>query len=451
VGYEGGSATWTGLVPGSYTVTENDPGSEWEVLVQGSPATVSVTTPASATVTNTYRVGKIKAVKTVNWNGYTPSPIEFEICLDSISGESATRVGCQPVNENGGTVEWTNLPVGTYRVVETAPPAPWTVQQQTTPFPLGAGSQHTVDITNSYDAARLDVTKVVQWNGPSVEGQVFEICIAGPSYPSGNCKTVDYDGGVLSWTGLLPGSYAVSESPGPEWQATLPGSISVTAGNNAATVTNTRKTGGLTVTKSVVWTGQPPPTAPASFEVCITGPSYPAGDCKTATFSAFSTSPAAQPLEWTNLQTGSYTVTETDPGASWEVSITGLPAVVTSGGTAYAGVQNRYVPPSCPVGPAPLEVPVPKENNPNAECAAYGLVPVCKADIGGPNTCGASLSYSTSGGSTTVSQLPPTARIFILKAGQYMIGIGYDAVPGTFANPEGKDLSHITVCGCPTP
>jgi hypothetical protein len=94
---------------------------------------------------------------------------------------------------------------------------------------------------------------------------------------------------------------------------------------------------------------------------------------------------------------------------------------------------------------------VPKENNPIAECAAYGLVPVCKADIGGENTCGASLSFSTSGGSTTVSQLPPNARIFILKAGQYMIGIGYEAVPGVFANPEGKDLSHITVCGCPAP
>ena len=30
-----------------------------------------------------------------------------------------------------------------------------------------------------------------------------------------------------------------------------------------------------------------------------------------------------------------------------------------------------------------------------------------------------------------------------------MIGIGYEAVPGTFMNPEGKDLSHLTVCGCP--
>ena len=86
----------------------------------------------------------------------------------------------------------------------------------------------------------------------------------------------------------------------------LPSPLDVVPGDEptTATVTNTRRTGSLNVTKSVTWTGQAPP-APASFEICITGPSYPSpGSCKTATFAAFSSSPAVQTLGWANLQTG---------------------------------------------------------------------------------------------------------------------------------------------------
>ncbi len=87
-------------------------------------------------------------------------------------------------------------------------------------------------------------------------------------------------------------------------------------------------------------------------------------------------------LTWTNLLPGEYTVTEQDPGASWQVTITGSPAAIPLGGSASAAVENHYVPPTCEVNPALLGVPLPQEGNPTNECALYGLVPVCKDGYG---------------------------------------------------------------------
>jgi hypothetical protein len=49
-------ATWTltNLIPGVYTISEADAGTEWTEVVTGSPATVVAGQTASSTVTNTY-------------------------------------------------------------------------------------------------------------------------------------------------------------------------------------------------------------------------------------------------------------------------------------------------------------------------------------------------------------------------------------------------------------
>jgi hypothetical protein len=298
-------------------------------------------------VTNTYNPppGKVTVHKVVKWNGHGPWGQSFEICLDKLVGSTPTPVGCQAVGYAGGTVEWNNLPPGTYRVQETAPPAPWKVEQQTAPFVLPAGGQHESTITNSYDRGRVKVTKVANWNGPVNPEQQFVICLAPASNPSEQyCRSVGAEGGAATWGDVPPGVYNVIEGPlGPGWEVVLPQPINVVPGDDyiTATVTNTRLTGSLTVTKSVVWAGQAPP-APASFQVCIAGPSYPSGDCKTATFTAFSSSPAAQPLTWTDLQVGSYTVTETSPGSAWIVAVEGSPATVSASAPGSAYVTNTY-------------------------------------------------------------------------------------------------------------
>jgi hypothetical protein len=93
----------------------------------------------------------------------------------------------------------------------------------------------------------LEVTKVVNWNGfEPDEDQEFEICISGPSYPTGTeegaCQTADYDGAVLSWPNIEVGEYTVTETdPGTDWWVDIDSSpVMVEADSTAhVTVTNT--------------------------------------------------------------------------------------------------------------------------------------------------------------------------------------------------------------------
>jgi len=90
--------------------------------------------------------------------------------------------------------------------------------------------------------------------------------------------------------------------------------------------------GSLKVTKIVDWGGSTPDES-KTFEICISGPSYPTepscvelGDGQSAT--------------WLELIPGEYTVTETDPGGLWTVSGSGQVVVVAAGQTAAATVTN---------------------------------------------------------------------------------------------------------------
>jgi len=90
------------------------------------------------------------------------------------------------------------------------------------------------------------VTKIVNWTGLDPDlTQTFEICIQGPSYPvTPNCKTIDFDGGLLTWTNLLPGPYIITESAlGEWWLVNISGSPATVpvGGVGHATVTNTRR------------------------------------------------------------------------------------------------------------------------------------------------------------------------------------------------------------------
>jgi hypothetical protein len=195
--------------------------------------------------------------------------------------------------------------------------------------------------TNCDGLGDLTVTKVVNWSGaPPAAGQTFEICITGPSYPSGNCQTTS--GGAVTWNNLQSGDYIVTETdPGPAWSVTLPGTVSVSDTQPAnATVTNTLRPGMLQVTKTVNWQGVTPIPG-TTFNICISGPSYPTPFCQSTSGGSLTFGP---------LVPGSYTVSEA-PGSDWVVNITGSPAIVAPQQTAQATVQNTYVGPAlvCPL------------------------------------------------------------------------------------------------------
>ena len=88
----------------------------------------------------------------------------------------------------------------------------------------------------------LEVIKVVNWGSATPDqGKTFEICVTGPSFPQGDCKSVGYNGGSAVWENITPGAYTVVETdPGAEW--TVVGNnvqVNVPAGGSAqTTITN---------------------------------------------------------------------------------------------------------------------------------------------------------------------------------------------------------------------
>ncbi len=337
--YDGGLLTWPGVETGYYDIVETDPGGAWSVVIDSSPVSVPCNGSVSATVTNTRKRGSLEVTKFVNWNGATPDPSKtFAIC---ISGPSYPTPNCQTADYDGATLLWTDLIPGSYDIAETNPGSQWSVTIADTPVQVPAdGTTAKAAVANTYKRGSLTVTKIANWNGVSPDAnQAFEICIAGPSYPTGNCQSIGYLGGALNWLDLIPGSYTVSETDvGPLWTTVVTGSpATIVSGGEGATasVVNTRKLGSLQITKTVNWNGADQDFS-QFFHICITGPSYPGGDCQTAGSSG-------GVLNWSNLIPGDYTVSETDPGNLWIVQVPAGPVTVPgNGGSASAAVTNTH-------------------------------------------------------------------------------------------------------------
>ena len=310
--------------------------SEAIVLLLSGIITVSAVAP-----------GCIEVTKIVDWNGVDPIIGQtFEIC---ITGPSYSDGNCKIFTYPDELVlEWCDLLPGEYTVAEIYPGDEWTVEVTGSPAVVPYDGYAYASVTNTRKLGCLEVTKIIDWNGVDpIIGQTFEICITGPSYPGGDCKTFTYpDVLTQEWCDLIPGAYVVTEpGVGSEWTVVIDDSgatVPDDGGYGHATVTNTRKLGCLEVTKIVNWNGVDPIIG-QTFEICITGPSYPGGDCKTFTY------PDDLTQIWCDLIPGDYTISETDPGDMWVVHGDGVTvSIPTDGSSASAEITNTYtVPEGC--------------------------------------------------------------------------------------------------------
>jgi uncharacterized repeat protein (TIGR01451 family) len=247
---------WDGLAPGDYAISEA-PGDEWEAVIE--PATVTIApdgTPSAAVVrvTNTRKLGSLIVTKAVDWNGVPERPVTFRICIAGPSPSLASS--CKDfASPDGLTQEWINLAPGKYTVREEGAGHEWevTVDDGTPIVPVNGGMA-AATVTNTHTLGSLVVTKLVVWGAqPMDPEQSFEICVTGPSFAKPNCKTIGATGGGLTWDKLIPGTYTVSEtSAGTAWEVQIGESqVDVPAGGQGATtVTNTRLTPSLTVSKA---------------------------------------------------------------------------------------------------------------------------------------------------------------------------------------------------------
>ncbi len=310
------------------------------------------------TVTNTLKKASLEVTKRVDWNGESAKPADFVLCVTGPSYPQPTldNGGCQAVpfvlaDYSAGvgqkTVSWSTLQPGNYTVSE-APAPGWTVQ--VTPasgvVTVADGTLATALVTNTRQRGLLRVTKAVDWRGITPEvgaGLTFRICITGPSHPGGACQDAVFTGApfqtTLLWDNLVAGDYIVTEDdPGEIWTVVVsPATVAVPAGpaGAAATVTNSRKLGALAVTKDVLWNGVPVDPN-RTFTLCISGASFPVGNCQTI-------GSAGGTLTWPNLIPGLYTLSEQDPGPEWTVTLEPVQVTVpANGGTAQAKVTNSH-------------------------------------------------------------------------------------------------------------
>ncbi|MFW5748755.1 MAG: SpaA isopeptide-forming pilin-related protein, partial [Chloroflexota bacterium] len=249
-----GHATWTNLVPGDYTVCET--------LQDGWQPTTQADTCQSVSLA----YGQFP---TLIFGNQETGPTErvspvLECVIDNYDDTFTARFGY--LNANDQSVD---IPVGSDNRFtgqqDRGQPTSFAPGRQVAVFSVDFDGSNLVWTLRGPDdrtrtatasanstrcadqppppAGHLQVTKVVDWaQAPVDTDTTFEICVTGPSYPDGDCMSVDYDGGTLTWNDLAPGEYHVSETdPGENWNVTISDSPATVVADQTAhvTVTNT--------------------------------------------------------------------------------------------------------------------------------------------------------------------------------------------------------------------
>jgi hypothetical protein len=278
-----GFFTFTGIQPGDYIVSEvQQPG--WTQTYPAAPGTHEVTlTDANATGINfgNHRdSGSLSITKSVEWGSVTPIESQkFNICVKGPAPDETET--CKDFAYDGGTLTWDDLATGEYTVFETFPGAEWDVSGEGD-VTVNVDSEATTTITNTYKRGELAVTKIVNWNGATINpSQVFTICINPMEEPRptpengqllGQCNTFSA-GETYTWTNLTPGTYQVIEVDAQPialdvWSIEGSGvEVDVPAGGSVSTtVTNTHKAPELDLTKEIT----PPGVNEATREITFT-------------------------------------------------------------------------------------------------------------------------------------------------------------------------------------
>ncbi len=367
-----GTILFDHLEPGAYVVTETDPGEHWTVVGDGVTVTVSAGHIETTTITNTRKDGggggrgQIWVTKVVEGEG-APSDITFQICVEPVVAEATTLAmseephshepeTCKTVSA-GGVAKFEGLALGEYLITETDPGVNWHVDGTgvtVTVDRAGANQHASHTITNTWapapetGAVRVDKT-VVRVGGDTTE---FQICIrpAGDSEAEPMCTYLADAEEPHTFTGLLPGTYEVYEPFAPGWIVSVnPQAVVVVAGQTTdVTVTNTwieqqpvivPTTGSVALTKLVEGTPAEGEDIDGTFDLCLIGPAPVATEiCRTV-----ETDGGTATVLISGLLPGTYTVTEPDPGATYEVTISDETVTVVAGGLDAATITNTIL------------------------------------------------------------------------------------------------------------
>jgi hypothetical protein len=361
-----GETAGTGTTLADFTSSYSCSDSEGPVTV-GKDGSVNVAAgqDVSCTVTNTRNTGTVIVAKKIT--GPDDGTSRFDLQIDGISRTPLTL-------GDGGKTDPVTLVTGTHTIGEVAGNSSTHVADFTQSFscsdkngdvPIGKDGVFKLDsaqdvtctITNDRKAGSLTLTKKVIWPEPvPADTGKFNLQINGVTKladaTSGQStdKTTVASGansvGETAGTGTsladFTSAYSCSDSEGPVTVG-KDGSVNVASGQDVScTVTNTRNTGTLKVTKKVVWP-DPVPADTGKFNLQINGVTKLA-DATSGQSTAVTTVPTGSnsvgETAGTSTDLGAYSATTACSDASGDVPVTDGSFNVASGSDVTCTITN---------------------------------------------------------------------------------------------------------------
>ncbi len=301
----------------------------------------------SCTVTNTLKTGTLKVVKNVSGGNASPSDWLLHVMQngsDVVTAAAGTSIG----------TEYT-LPVGSYVVSETGGPSGYTGTFSDScdtggNVTVAAGQTVTCTLTNTAQTGTLKVIKTVS-GGSALPGN-WQLHVKQGANEVSNSPAAGSSSGTEYV--LTIGSYVVSETGGPigytgafSGSCDSGGNVTVLANQLVTcTLTNTRDTGSVTITKDA--------DAAGTFGFDLTALTGAGGTCPSSSITVGGAPNYDGSVTCTGIPTGTYTISENAPGSSWDfdsaqcgsdgsVSTRSVSVTVTKGLTTTCTFVNEHV------------------------------------------------------------------------------------------------------------
>ena len=284
-----GEITWDNLKPGDYTVTETipsgyymeDPNFESFSLANGDIKTVNF---------KNYKYASVKVIKK-DQSGNAMEDVEF-----ILKDDQGNQIGKTTTDENG-EITWGSLKPGDYTVTETLPTGYYIIDTNPKSVTLANGSEETVEFVN-YEYASIKVVKINQSDVPMKD---VEFTLTDGQGTQIGKTTTDVTG-EITWNNLKSGDYTVTETVPSGYYMVDPNFESFSLANGQQKTLNFKNYEYASV--EVIKKDQSG-NAIAGVKFTLTN--------TDGTVNLEDTTGPDGKITWSNLKTGSYTVTETIP------------------------------------------------------------------------------------------------------------------------------------------